>query len=146
MSFEVKQSLSRRTIVRTGTKLAYAAPLLAASVGTRSAVASVPVSGPTFTGRISSVGFTDEVCASAEPFFQTLFVDLADFAPGETITVVVFDSFNVEVARGGHETPDGTLDLPLAGTFVMGAQYRFTAVGTTSGAAADQLKTAPSIC
>ena len=50
MSFEVdpslSQSTSRRTIVRTGVKLAYAAPLVAASMSVRPAGAT-PVSGPT---------------------------------------------------------------------------------------------------
>jgi hypothetical protein len=53
MSLEVESSLSqstsRRTIVRTGAKLAYAAPLVAASMGVRSAGA-VPVSTSCDTG------------------------------------------------------------------------------------------------
>jgi hypothetical protein len=47
MSFEVKpsQSTSRRTIVKTSAKLAYAAPLVATSMRLSSARASVTVSG-----------------------------------------------------------------------------------------------------
>jgi hypothetical protein len=69
MSFEVEQSLSRRTIVRTGTKLAYAAPIVAATakLSARAAHALSPQSCGTGS-TCSSFGrgscSTDCVCGS----------------------------------------------------------------------------------
>jgi hypothetical protein len=47
------EKITRRTVVRTGAKLAYAAPLVAASIGTRSAGATA-VSG----GAVTCAGFS----------------------------------------------------------------------------------------